>query len=1094
MRDNPDLIDHIPDVVVTVGVNAQGGLSLSPDAVSETRLSPDEEGMLLMSFTHWRETAGDRRAEETLRQGIPLTVSYKLIKAAQHLRGRIEINRALLRSLPSDEERLGLAPNILQRLPAESSEDRQLFLDSVVWHEGVHLLNPNRDEAWLLEMTLSYCRSHPDIAAAARRVLRGGAPGSSARWISALPWLVILEDEAAIDLVQSGKPEEALEILKGLLDAEPAAWLSCDEFAIALEAFARIDKALQGKEPVAERKARSLRLVQVAQRFVALQEKGLSKKSWAEQAPFYCLPETRRLLARAYLEAGQPDEVHRLIDAGLRDLDSLLGIVVRPCRWLVLDSHAQMCWLRAESLLEEYERTGKKGILHSAIDTIQAGLQDAKDAVTALAASGGGRSQWNLLTFTPADLARARLQLGLAVSLLAWLEPARRDEFLQTVQTSAASLTDAQAELVSDPSWPFFQGMLAAQEGHWQDAVEKLEAAWAVKADPLVAESLGIAYLHTQRPEDAETSFQKIGRPAWGASYEQGLYYFQDRQYARASECWAPLWNRTNGLEPADRKDLLDLGQNLLRAQLRLGQTDMAVDTLASLVQRKARKRGLAELLAKELEGSQDPASSCDAFARAWAARVPEESAAELIQAIEDLISGAPTKTSLLEYFVGASTQRMEARRQRWGNLIHQERPPSPQGLQVVFGQDWNRLPADVQARFLADIASALIERLVSPVTAREFLKAVANVLKRNLSPSGLAALTQAFDQLLDGQGRPRQNISRLLSKDSRLLIDMTEYSRRIHVKSIARSDHERTESAYERARDELAALENETQAKGLSGFALLDLEARTAALEELLAAPPDPAYSERYHGLRERFTALRTRIGKQRAAKSQSQEAWEQWRRQQEEAKWNWKNSPEGQHWMAERAHRAAAAVEKDSLRAPYRKILQRPDPKAVAEDLRNQAGFWMRTAMLIATQKGKGKSVEELLEIVLELTARKILPAQQYDEARGMLGLSPTSPETPPAAQGGAKVETSPKIEAITLAMVILLDLALAPSVVLHQHPTGVILALLTATAGARYSATAITPLLAKAAEWTGKFFKSAVASRPLKKRPSGSISAAA
>ena len=82
---------------------------------------------------------------------------------------------------------------------------------------------------------------------------------------------------------------------------------------------------------------------------------------------------------------------------------------------------------------------------------------------------------------------------------------------------------------------------------------------------------------------------------------------------------------------------------------------------------------------------------------------------------------------------------------------------------------------------------------------------------------------------------------------------------------------------------------------------------------------------------------------------------------------------------------------------------------------------------------------------------------------------------------------------MEAITLAMIILLDLALAPSVVLYQHP-GVILALLTATAGARYSATAVTPLLPKAAEWTRKFFKSAVASRPLKKRPSGSISAAA
>jgi hypothetical protein len=100
-----------------------------------------------------------------------------------------------------------------------------------------------------------------------------------------------------------------------------------------------------------------------------------------------------------------------------------------------------------------------------------------------------------------------------------------------------------------------------------------------------------------------------------------------------------------------------------------------------------------------------------------------------------------------------------------------------------------------------------------------------------------------------------------------------------------------------------LAALENETQAKGLSGFALLDLEARTAALEELLAASPDPAYSERYHGLRERFTALRTRNGKQRAAKPQSQEAWERWRRQQEEANRNWKDFPKDNvGWLSER------------------------------------------------------------------------------------------------------------------------------------------------------------------------------------------------
>ena len=76
----------------------------------------------------------------------------------------------------------------------------------------------------------------------------------------------------------------------------------------------------------------------------------------------------------------------------------------------------------------------------------------------------------------------------------------------------------------------------------------------------------------------------------------------------------------------------------------------------------------------------------------------------------------------------------------------------------------------------------------------------------------------------------------------------------------------------------------------------------------------------------------------------------------------------------------------------------------------------------------------------------------------------------------------------------MVILLDLALAPSVILHQHPTGAILALLTATASARHSATAVTPLLAKVAEWTRKFFKSSLASRPLKKRPSDSISGVA
>jgi len=988
-RDNPDLIDRIPEVVATIVVNAKGALSLSPDAVSETRLSPDEEAMLVTSFTHWKETRGDRHADESLRQGIPVTVSYKVNKAARHLRGRIEINRALLRSLPSDEERLCLAPNILQTLPAESSEDRQLFLDGVVWHQGLYLLNPNRDEAWLLEMTLKYYRSHQDIAAATRRVLRRSTPGSSAHWISAPPWLIILETDAAITLVQSGKLEESLEILNGVLDAGPEAWLSCEEFAIALEAFARIDNALRGKEAVGERKARSLRLFHVAQRFVALQEKGLSRKSWIQQAPFYCLAEARRLLARAYLEAGQPDEAHNLIDAGLRDLDSLLEVVIRPCRWLVLDSHAQFSWLRAEFLFEEYGQTGKKGILHSAMEALQAGLQEAKDAEIALAASGAGRSQWNLLTFTPADVARARLQLGLAASLLAWLEPARRSEFFQTVQASAASLADAQAELVSDPSWPFFQGMVAAQEGRWQDAVEKLEAAWTAKAGPLVAESLGIAYLHTQRPEDAEKTFEKIGRPAWGALYEQGMYCFQNRQYARASECWASLWNKSNGLESADRKDLLEVGQNLLRAELRLGQTDTAVDTLASLFERKAAKRDLAELLAKEMEGSQNPASSCEAFSRAWAARVPEESAGDLIQAIEGLRSGAPNKAALQEYFLRTNTQRMEACRQRWEDLIHQERPPSPQALRAVFGEDWDRLPADVQACFLADIASALIERVVSPVTVREYLKMVANVLKRNFSSLGLAALTQAFDQLLEGQGPPRQNISRLLSRDSRLLIDITACSRKIHVRSIARSEHERMESAYERARDELAAQENETQAKSLSGFALFDLEARTAALEELLSASPHPAYSERYHELRERFTALRTRIGKQRAAKPQSQEAWEQWRRQQDEAKRNWEDSPEGQHWMAERAHRAAAAVEKDRLQAPYRKILERPDPKAVAEDLRNQAGFWMRTAMLIATQKSKGKSVEELLEIVLELKARKIPPAQQYDEARVMLGL---------------------------------------------------------------------------------------------------------
>ena len=106
----------------------------------------------------------------------------------------------------------------------------------------------------------------------------------------------------------------------------------------------------------------------------------------------------------------------------------------------------------------------------------------------------------------------------------------------------------------------------------------------------------------------------------------------------------------------------------------------------------------------------------------------------------------------------------------------------------------------------------------------------------------------------------------------------------------------------------------------------------------------------------------------------------------------------------MAERAHRAASAMERDALREPYRNILQRPDPKAVAEDLMNQAGFWMRTAMLIATAKARGKSVEELVEIVLELTGRKIPPAQQYDKARVMLGLSATSTETPPLAQGGA------------------------------------------------------------------------------------------
>jgi len=109
-----------------------------------------------------------------------------------------------------------------------------------------------------------------------------------------------------------------------------------------------------------------------------------------------------------------------------------------------------------------------------------------------------------------------------------------------------------------------------------------------------------------------------------------------------------------------------------------------------------------------------------------------------------------------------------------------------------------------------------------------------------------------------------------------------------------------------------------------------------------------------------------------------------------------------------------------------------------------------------------------------VVELTAGKIPPAQQYDEARVMLGLSPASPETPPAAQGGAKVETSPKIEAITLAMVILLDLGTGAIGRLTSAPNRGDPCVVTRYGRTRYSATAVTPLLAKAAELTGKFFK--------------------
>ncbi|MBU1912709.1 MAG: hypothetical protein KKB22_04165, partial [Candidatus Omnitrophica bacterium] len=149
-----------PDIHAKALITADGVIEFNYLPATETILSKEEEDILRQAFRNWLATLEGAPPKE-----IPIFITYNMDQVAEHKSERIEINRALLRAPPEDiaqRAQLGIK---------ETPEERQLFIDGIIWHEGYHLLNLTYSEEEAEEATLKYYISRPDILVATEKCL-----------------------------------------------------------------------------------------------------------------------------------------------------------------------------------------------------------------------------------------------------------------------------------------------------------------------------------------------------------------------------------------------------------------------------------------------------------------------------------------------------------------------------------------------------------------------------------------------------------------------------------------------------------------------------------------------------------------------------------------------------------------------------------------------------------------------------------------------------------------------------------------------------------------------------------------------------------
>src|SRR5262249_21254276 len=105
---------------------------------------------------------------------------------------RITLNRVLLRSPPTAEERSQISPDNLAALPQETPHERQLFLDGVIWHAAYQAVHPEESDTSIQEATLHHFEKRLDIARATHRVLHVDNPNliTGQEWLSRLDRLL----------------------------------------------------------------------------------------------------------------------------------------------------------------------------------------------------------------------------------------------------------------------------------------------------------------------------------------------------------------------------------------------------------------------------------------------------------------------------------------------------------------------------------------------------------------------------------------------------------------------------------------------------------------------------------------------------------------------------------------------------------------------------------------------------------------------------------------------------------------------------------------------------------------------------------------